>query len=114
MNAATTRGALIRGVKTKDEYDDEIESTTVLVGFEDFPLSLIEKDRREWDPATNTARTVRVVTGRVSTRIPIQTGDRIKDLRTGAIYDLDGDFTRTPRGISGRSSVTLKLKRTTP
>lgn len=114
MNAATTRGALIRGAKTKDEYNDDAESTTVLAGFENFPLSLIEKDRREWDPATNMARTIRVVTGRVSTRIPIQSGDRIKDLRTGAIYELDGDFTRTPRGISGRSSVTLKLKRTTP
>jgi len=111
---ATTRGALIRGASTEDEYGDETESVTVLAGFESFPLSLVEKDRREWDPATNTARTVRVVTGRVSSRVPIQVGDRIKDLRDGAIYELDGDFTRTPRGLSGYSSVTLRLKRTTP
>lgn len=111
---ATTRGALIRGAVTEDAAGDEIESVAVLAGFEDFPLSLIEKDRREWNPATNTARTVRVYMGRVSSRIPIQTGDRIKDLRTGTIYALDGDFLRTARGLSGRSSVTLKLKITTP
>lgn len=114
MNVATTRGALIRGVNTETPEGDEVESVTVLAGFESFPMSLIEKDRREWDPSTNMARTVRKITGRVSTRIPIQTGDRIKDLRTGKIYELDGDFGGTPRSISGRSSVTLNLKSTTP
>lgn len=111
---ATTRGALIRGTSTEDGFGDETESVEVVEGFESFPLGLIEKDRREWDPSTNTARTVRVAIGRVSSRIPIQVGDRIKDLRDGAIYELDGDYTRTPRTLSGRASVTLKLKRTTP
>lgn len=111
---ATTRAALIRGASTEDAAGDEIESTDILVGFESFPASIIEKERREWDPSTNVARTVRKITGRVSARIPIQTGDRIKDLTTGKIYELDGDFTPVARSISGRSSVTLKLKSTTP
>lgn len=111
---ATTRAALLRGGETQDAAGDDVPGETILTGFEDFPASIIEKERREWDPSTNTARTVRKITCRVSTRIPIRTGDRIKDLRTGVVYDLDGDFTRTPRSLSGRASVTLKLKTTTP
>ncbi len=114
MIVATTRAALIRGDEEEDEYGDAVPSVTPVEGFEDFPASIIEKERREWDPGTNTARTVRKITGRVPSNVPVRTGDRIKDLVTGVIYDLDGDFTRARRTISGRSTVTLTLKTTTP
>ena len=110
---ATTRGALYRGT-TEDEYGDEIDNNaTPVEGFEDFPVSIIETDANVFDQASSTWRTVTKLTGRVSTRIPIDDGDRIKDLRDGAIYTVD-DFTSTPRGISGRSSVSMKLRRTAP
>lgn len=114
MLVATTRGALIRGTTTKDALGDEIEdNATPLEGFADFPLSIIERDRREFDQASNQWRTVRKLTGRVSATVPVDEGDRIKDLRDGAVYALD-EFKRTPRGLSGRSSVTMTLRRTTP
>lgn len=114
MIVATTRAALIRGASTDNGYGDPVPSSEVVPGFESFPASIIEKERREWDPSTNMARTVRKITGRVSARVPIQTGDRIKDLTTGKVYSLDGDYTYARRGLSGRSSVTLTLKTTTP
>lgn len=110
MNAATTRAALLRG-STTDALGDEIEGVVVVAGFADFPVSIIERDSREFDPASNTWRTVRKLTGRVSTRVPVQPGDRLRDLRDSKIYAIDA-IGGTPRGISGRSSVTLKLRRT--
>lgn len=110
---ATTRGALVRGTITQDEYGDDVQSDDVVVGFEDFPLSLIERDVSEYDRSSGEWRTVRKLTGRTSARIPVDDGDRIKDLRDGAIYAVDG-FTATPRGLSGRSSVSMQLRRTTP
>lgn len=113
MIAATTRAALLRG-ETEDEYGDPVDdNATPVEGFEDFPASIIERDGTEFDQASGTWRTVRKLIGRVPANIPVDEGDRIKDLRDGAIYVLDG-FRRTPRGISGRSSVTLRLRRTTP
>lgn len=111
---ATTRGVLLRGAVTEDAQGNEIEdnSTAAEVGRE-FPLSIIERDRVEFDAASNQSRTVRVLVGRVPANVIADEGDRIKDLRDGAIYAVD-EFRRTPRGISGRSSVTLKLRRTTP
>ena len=112
MIAATTRGALLRGSAT-DALGDEIEGAVVVPGFGNFPLSIIEASTREFDPASNDWRTVRELVGRVPATLPVDDGDRIKDLRDGTIYALDG-FTRTPRGLSGRSSVILSLRRTTP
>lgn len=110
---ATTRGALVRGAKTTDDYGDEVETTAVVSLHSNFPLSLIERDVDEFDRSSGEWRTVRKLIGRVPSSVPVDDGDRIKDLRDGAIYFVDG-FTRTPRGISGRSSVTMQLRRTTP
>lgn len=110
---ATTRGALVRGVTTKDALGDEVESDVVVPGFESFPFSAIEKTRREFDESSNAWRTVRYFAGRVSSRVPVRAGDRIRDLRDGAIFSID-EAERMPRGLGGRSSVTLTMKRTTP
>lgn len=112
MIVATTRAALLRGVTT-DSLGDEIDGDAVVAGFESFPISIIERDAREFDPASNTWRTVRKLVGRTSFRLDPKPGDRIKDLRDGTIYALD-EFTRTPRGLSGRSSVSMSLRRTGP
>lgn len=110
---ATTRGALYRGT-TEDEYGDEVDDNTAPVtGFTDFALSIIEREAEEFDRSSGEWRTVRKLIGRVDVDLPVDDGDRIKDLRDGAIYAVDS-FTRTPRGLSGRSSVTMKLRRTDP
>lgn len=108
---ATTRAALLRG-STTDDLGDEVDTNTAPVpGFEDFPISIIEKDATEFDQASTTWRSVRKLIGRVPANVPVYEGDRIKDLRDGKIYALD-NFRRTPRGLSGRSSVTMNLRRT--
>lgn len=110
---ATTRGALLRGT-TEDEFGDEVDNnTTPVEGFEDFALSIIERDTQEIDQASGQWRTIRKLTGRLSSAVPVDEGDRIRDNSDGAIYAVDG-FRRTARGLSGRSSVSLKLRRTTP
>lgn len=109
---ATTRAALLRGTTT-DDLGDEVDTTTIVPGFEDFPVSIIEKDGHEFDQASATWRSVRKLIGRVPANVPVDEGDRIKDLRDGKIYALD-NFRRTARGISGRSSVTMNLRRTSP
>ena len=109
---ATTRGALIRG-EGEDEYGDPVDDNTLppVDGFADFPLSLIEKDERTFDQASNQWRSISRLVGRVPSNVPVDEGDRIKDLRDDAIYIVDG-FRRTPRGLSGRASVTMNLRRT--
>ena len=109
---ATTRGALLRGV-TEDALGDEIPSETPVPGFGNFPLAITDTSGNEFDESSNAWRFVRKYTGRVSSRIPVKAGDRIRDRRDGAIYAV-GEVNPTPRSISGRSSVTLTMKRTTP
>ena len=110
---ATTRAALLRG-STTDGLGDEVDTNAAPVpGFEDFPVSIIEKDATEFDQASATWRSVQKLIGRTAADIPVDEGDRLKDLRDGRIYAVD-NVRRTPRGLSGRSSVTMKLRRTNP
>lgn len=92
-----------------------LETRTILEagGREGFPLSLILRNERTFDQSTGEWRTIEYYAGRVPSYVDVDEGDRIKDLRDGAIYAVD-EFTRTPRGLSGYSSVTLKLRRTAP
>lgn len=110
---ATTRAALLRG-STTDGLGDEVDTNaTPVPGFEDFAFSIVEKDATEFDQASNTWRSVQRLIGRAAGNVPADEGDRIKDLRDGRIYAVD-NVRRTPRGLSGRSSVTMKLRRTNP
>ena len=97
-----------------DALGDESDNNGAPVaGFADFAIAIIEKDASEFDQASNAWRTVQRLTGRAAGNVPVDEGDRIKDLRDGRIYAVD-NVRRTPRGISGRSSVTMKLRRTNP
>ena len=97
MIVATTRAARLRGTTT-DDLGDEVDTTTIVPGFEDFPISIIERDGTEFDQASSTWRSVRKLIGRVAANVPVDEGDRIKDLRDGKIYALD-NFRRTARGL---------------
>lgn len=90
-----------------------LEVASLTRAFDDFPVSIIEKSRREFDEASNAWRSVRYFAGRVPSNIPVQAGDRIRDNSSGAIYAV-GEVERMARGLSGRSSVTLTMKRTSP
>lgn len=118
---ATTRGALLRG-ETTDALGDEIDAlavvvdldedgVTILKSYDDFAVSIIERSRREFDEASNTWRTVRYYAGRCPVTIPVRAGDTIRDNRDGKLYVVS-ETERMARGLSGRSSVTLTMKRT--
>lgn len=109
---ATTRAALIRG-EAEDALGDEVDGGEIVEGFADFPISIIETSRNEFDEASNTWRTVRYYSGRCSIRVPVRAGDRIRDNRDASFY-LVTEAERMARGLSGRSSVTLTMKRTAP
>lgn len=119
---ATTRVAVLRGTSETplgDELDDN-DAGNVVPALADIPASLIEKSKGVWDQATQTRRTVRVVTCRIPTHVAhpetgvrtavvLEDDDRIKDTRTGRVYALN-ESTHTPRSLAGMSSLTLDLR----
>jgi hypothetical protein len=109
---ATTRGALLRdSASGTDDLGDDVDVHEPLDGWDDFPLSVIERGDRVFDQASGEARTVRYIVGRAPADLPVQDGDRIRDNRTGFEYIVD-ETQRQPRGLSGRGSLTLSLRRT--
>lgn len=119
---ATTRGALLRGTTT-DDLGDETDTDAAVPtpvadaaagrSLADFPLSLVERSRNEFDEASQTWRTVRFYAGRVPSYVPARAGDTIRDNRSASLYVVD-EVERMARGLSGRASVTLTLRRTSP
>lgn len=117
---ATTRGALMRGTTT-DGLGDEVDALAIVATpladlakgrkLGDFPVSIIERTRREFDEASNAWRTVRYFAGRVPSYVPARAGDRIRDNVTGSIY-IVSEAEAARRGLSGRASRTLTMKRT--
>lgn len=109
---ATTRGDLLRG-QTTNALGDEVDDNESTPAKADFPVSIIERSRSEFDQASNTWRSVRYYAGRVKSNVPVKAGDRIRDRVTGSIYTV-GEVEGMARGLSGRSSVTLTMKRSAP
>jgi hypothetical protein len=109
---ATTRAALVRG-ETTDDLGDVVDGNVVVPGFDDFAISIVEKSRQEFDEGSNAWRSVVYYVGRVKFTIPAKPGDRIRDNRDASFFNVES-VKRTARGLSGRSSVTLTMKRTTP
>jgi hypothetical protein len=72
-------------------------------------LAVDEKTSRFWDPATQTPRVVRVVSGTVPSTTDILTGDRIRDDTNGVLYVVQ-NVTR-PRTPGRVRDVELELKR---
>lgn len=114
MTIATTRAALIRDNLAQDGFGDEIPTPTIVAGYEDFPISIIEADVDEFDRASGEWRTVHKLTARPTSGVcPARDGDRLQDLRNATIYTVD-EVRRMPRGLSGRASVTMHLSVTNP
>ncbi len=117
---ATTRGALLRG-STTDDLGDDVDDLTVVAtpladqmkgrDLADFPVSIIERTRREFDEASNAWRTIRYYAGRVPSYVPVLAGDRIRDNADARIF-IVSEAEAARRGLAGRSTVTLTMKRT--
>jgi len=108
---ATTRAALIRGEGTDALGDPTDEGAVAVTGWGDFPAAITERTRTVYDQAASTFRTVREYVGRIPANVPYQSGDRIRDNVDGRIYTVD-EIETTRRSVSGRSSVSLSLRRT--
>lgn len=118
---ATTRGSLLRGT-TRDDLLDEVDDLVPVAtppdelvrgrSYASFPLSIIERSRHEFDEASNTWRSVRYYAGRCPVYVPVKAGDTIRDAE-GMLYNVT-EAERMARGLSGRSSVTLTMRRTSP
>lgn len=112
-NLTTGEFTRARWLGDPGESESVLETRELIADYSNFPVSIIEKSRREFDEASNAWRSVRYFAGRVPSNVPVQAGDRIRDNRDGAIYAV-GEVERMARGLSGRSSVTLTMKRTSP
>ncbi|WP_328448981.1 hypothetical protein [Amycolatopsis sp. NBC_00438] len=104
---ATCRASIYRGT-TPSDFGDPVPNnlTPAATGV---LLAVDERDTRTWDPATQTPRVVRVVTGTVPSTTDVLTGDRIRDDRNGVLY-LVQNVTR-PRTPGREPDVLLELKR---
>lgn len=109
---ATTRGAVLRGsAAAPDEFGEPVDdNTTPAAGYDDLPLAITERGRTVFDPSTGEPRTVRKITGRLPGYVVLQEGDRVRDNRTMIVYTIE-EHESQPRSVSGRSSLTLDLKR---
>jgi hypothetical protein len=104
---ATCRASIFRG-STPDEYGDPTPSNAIPL-YTNVLASIEERNSRTWDPATQTPRVVRVVSGTVPSTTDILTGDRIRDDRNGVLYMVQ-NVTR-PRTPARTPDVQLDLKR---
>lgn len=105
---ATTRASLLRGSST-DEYGDEVDVNDPVVGWTTFPASLIEGSRNVQDPSSGTWSVVAITTARVPVKLPVQDGDRLRDLRSGITYAID-DFSAVPHGVAGYATRKMTLR----
>lgn len=99
---------VLRGTAT-DAYGDPADTDTV-VGV-DVPCSIMERSRREWDPASGTPRTVRYLWVRFRPGAGIRDGDRLRDNAAATIYLVGG--VGAPTDLVGAADVLCDLTRVT-
>lgn len=100
-----------RWLGSPDASVSVLETRNVVADYTNLPASITETSRSVFDPSSGEWRTVRYYKGRLPATTPLVAGDRLRDNRTGRIYTIEEDE-RTPRSISGRSSLSLDLKLT--
>ena len=104
---ATCRASVFRGT-VPSAYGDPVPNNTVPAA-SGVLLAVDERGSRIWDPATQTPRVVRIVSGTVPSTTDIRTGDRIRDDTNGVLY-LVQNVTR-PRTPARIPDTVLELKR---
>lgn len=84
--AATTTISILRGDDATDRYLDSEPSDSI--AHSGVIASIISRSRVISSPDTSEPMTVTSITGRVGSGTDIQYNDRIKDERTGVIYQI--------------------------
>lgn len=74
------------------------------------PASIVESNRRTFDRATQTPRTMRTLSGLVGSGTDIQIGDRLRDDTNGGILYVVKDVTQ-PRSFGYLPDIELDLAR---
>jgi hypothetical protein len=105
---ATCRASIFRGTAPDPDYGNPVPDNTT-PSASGVLLAVEERNSRTWDPATQTPRVVRVVSGTVPSTTDVLTGDRIRDDTNGVLY-LVQNVTR-PRTAGRAPDVQLELKR---
>lgn len=105
---ATCRGSVFRGSTPDPTYRHPVPNNTAPL-YTGVLAEITERDRRVWDPATQTPRVVRIVTGKVPSTTDVLTGDRFRDDTNGVLYVVQ-NVTR-PRAAGRAPDVVLDLKR---
>ncbi|RSM60580.1 hypothetical protein DMH03_17685 [Amycolatopsis sp. WAC 01376] len=104
---ATCRASIYRGT-TPSDFGDPVPNNLIPAA-SGVLAAIEERDSRVWDPATQTARVVRVAKAALPSTTDILTGDRLKDDTHGVLY-LVQNVTR-PRTAGRVPDVQLDLKR---
>ncbi|MFB9924871.1 hypothetical protein ACFORO_25885 [Amycolatopsis halotolerans] len=104
---ATCRASIFRG-STPSPYGDPVPDNTTPAA-SGVLLAVDERMARTWDPATQTPRVVRVVSGAVPSTTDIRTGDRIRDDTNGVLYLVQNVI--RPRTPGRTPDTALELKR---
>lgn len=74
------------------------------------PASIAETSRRTWDRATQTPRTVRVLSGLLGSGVDVRTGDRLRDDTNGGLLYTIKTVTQ-PRSFGYTPDLELDLDR---
>lgn len=87
MNAfATTTVSVLRGTST-DAFGDEYDNGTVESSGN--PASIMQRDKRVFDPASSESRIVSYFSGRMDGTTDVADTDRLLDEGSGAIYVIE-------------------------
>lgn len=72
---------------TTNAYGDEVDAATVAAS--GVPVSILEQSRRTDRQDNQTPRTVRTYTGRITSTVPVNAGDRLRHNATSTVWVVD-------------------------
>jgi hypothetical protein len=89
---ATCLASILRPTGALTPLGDRSASYTVIAT--GVPASITEDSKRTWDPATQTPRTVRVLSALIGSATDIRKGDRLRDDTHGGLLYVVKDVTQ--------------------
>ncbi|WP_018502989.1 hypothetical protein [Parafrankia discariae] len=99
---------VLRG-QTTDAYGDAADTDTVIAAA--VPVSIVETVRREQEPVSGTPRSIRYARGRARPQTDVRDGDRWRDVRSLAVWQVEGVSDRTD--LYAAADIVVDLKRIT-
>ena len=82
---ATTYITILRGTAI-DEFGDEVDTDTEMA--DRLPATIVETSQRTWNPVEQRAGVIEQYTIRLRPSVNVAENDRIRDERTGVIYQV--------------------------